>query len=816
MQSWILFLVLSMWLPALASAGTDLRPAGLPADADPGVLQVMTLGGEKPTEALRLPLKHTRVEISVEGFVARATVVQEYGNPFEAPIEAIYTFPLPNKAAVDRMRMRIGDKTIEGKIMRREAARKVYEQAKAAGKRAGLLEQERPNIFTQSLGNVMPGDEIRVEISYVEILTYRDEGAFELVFPMVVGPRYIPGTPIGAKGTGFAEDTDQVPDASRITPPVLKPGERSGQDISVTVELDAKLPIRALHSVSHAVDTKTLSQQRRRVELHPSDRIPSKDLVLRWKVAGDAPQFALIPHHESGRGGWFTLIALPQERVTDEQTLARDLIFIIDTSGSMRGRPMDQSKQAMDRLISGMRPTDRFNIVRFAGDSATLWSEPKPATQANISQARAFVEAMRGAGGTEIRKGVNQALAMPAEPGRLRIAMLLTDGYVSNEAAILDDIERERRGARVFALGVGSSVNRFLLDRVSLVGRGDVFYVRPDEDETEVVEHFFKRVDRPTLADIQVDWGGLDVTSLTPGAIPDLWQGQPLLIHGRYEQGGEATIRIRGHLGKAPFERAIRVRLPRDTQDNPLMAQVWARARVKELMILGDREMSTEKRNEAVTELGLEYGILTRWTSFVAVEEKVVNQGGEQKTVVQPVELPEFVDYEGVFGELAKDGMMSQFQAQTSAGTMTDRALLYSQPPAMPAAAPGREHAPAIPEERNKSVAESVPPTPCRIEALTVSGGLRHPQVRQRLSAGLAKLCKALKPAVYWPQTYKLRLLIAPDGSVKRLELSRKDKATPAMRQEQEELRKELRQLDFGKVPGGGSVQVEAKLVLRR
>jgi len=480
------------------------RPGGLPAGVDPGELKVLSIDGKLPDTPLQLPLQHTDVRISVSGFVARATVTQRYTNPFEAPIEAVYVFPLPDKAAVDGMTMRVGEKLIRGEIKRRDEARRIYEQAKAEGKRTGLLEQERPNIFTQSLGNIMPGDDIRVEITYVDILEFRDEGSYELVFPMVVGPRYIPGSPVGSGGegqggSGWSPDTDQVPDASRITPPVLEPGQRSGHDINLEVTLDAAVKIRGVHSVSHAVDITEVSESKRTVRLHSSDTLPNKDFVLRYEVAGKAPEMAFITHHSPERGGYFTFIALPPQQVSAADAVARDLIFILDTSGSMSGFPLDKSKQAMEKLIDGMRPSDRFNVVRFAGDTGTLWPEPRPKTPANVSAAKQFVAGLRASGGTEMRQGIVEALGQPSDPQRLRIAFLLTDGYVGNEEGILASIEKERRTARVFTLGVGSSVNRYLLDRAAVVGRGEAFYVRQDEDAGAVIERFFKRVDRPSL-----------------------------------------------------------------------------------------------------------------------------------------------------------------------------------------------------------------------------------------------------------------------------------------------------------------------------
>jgi Ca-activated chloride channel family protein len=512
------------------------------------------------------------------------------------------------------------------------------------------LEQERPNIFTQSVANIMPGDNIVITIRYVNILRYT-EGNYELVFPMVVGPRYIPGnTATGHSGTGWAPDTDVVPDASRITPPVLKPGERTGHDISLSVKLDAGVPIKDVQSISHVIDIKEINSHEKTLKIHRADTLPNKDFVLRYKVAGKAPEMATIAHHDE-RGGFFTLIIQPQQTVTDAQVIPRELIFIVDTSGSMRGFPIEKSKEAMRRLIKGMRSTDIFNVIRFAGDTGTLWNKPQPHTQANVDKALRYVEGFRGQGGTEMRKGILEALAQPAAEGYLRIAFLLTDGYIGDEFRIFQSIEKERRGARVFSLGVGSSVNRYLLDRAAEIGIGEAFYVRQDENSQKVIDKFFQRVDRPALAHIKIDWGNLDVTELSPAKVPDLWAGQPIRIHGRYTQGGEENIVVRGQLANQPYQQKLRVKLPKNEPDHEAMATVWARQKVHQLMNQMVRDGQTKELIEKVTQLGLTFRLMTQWTSFVAVEEKVVNVDGKPETIVQPVEIPEGVSYEGVFGE---------------------------------------------------------------------------------------------------------------------------------------------------------------------
>ncbi len=806
----LLFLtVLALFVSAPFVSAEPSRPGGLPNGVSPGELKVLNIDGKKPDEPLQLPLQHTNVHISVSGFVARATVTQHYTNPFEAPIEAVYVFPLPDQAAVDGMTMHIGDKVIRGVIKQRDEARNIYEQAKAAGKRTGLLEQERPNIFTQSVGNIMPGDTIKVEITYVDILTFRDEGAYELVFPMVVGPRYIPGTANSRGSTDWAVGTNQVPDTSRITPPVLKSGERSGHDIGLELELDAAVEIRGVHSVSHAVDIEEISASQRKIRLHPSDIIPNKDFILRYQVAGTAPEFAFITHHTAERDGFFTFIALPQQKVTDAATVPRDLIFILDTSGSMRGFPLDKSKQAMGRLIDGMRPSDRFNLVRFAGDTGTLWPTPRPNTPSNVQAARQFVQSLRGAGGTEMRKGIVEALGQPSDPQRMRIAFLLTDGYVGNEASILRNIEKERRGARIFTLGVGSSVNRYLLDRAATVGRGEAFYVRQDENADAVIERFFKRVDRPNLAHIQIDWGGLQVSALTPARIPDLWRGQPITLHGRYRKGGKAHVTIRGRLGSEAYEMPVQLTLPENQPENALVATVWARARIKELMLDMARGGQRDELEKRITDLGLEYRIMTQWTSFVAVEEKVVNVDGKPQTVVQPLELPEGVDYEGVFGEaeeavgapLPAAAMMKSYAAPLGLGYSSDFAAPGRMPPAV---------LPSV-HQTTEVKQEAVSAMRCQRKAMSVSGGLKYPAVDSRLRLAWNQLCQAVQGRYSGKTEIVVEIAVAPDGSVSKVELKPKGKVGKVLG---DTIREWFRNLSFGPLGHGGSARIKLHLIL--
>ncbi|HEY9705917.1 MAG TPA: VIT domain-containing protein, partial [Allocoleopsis sp.] len=318
-------------------------------DFKPGGLFSQTKDGKKQV----FPLKHTEVKAKISGNVSRVEVTQTFENPFQNPLEAIYVFPLPDEAAVDEMEIKIGDRIIKGNIKKREEAKQIYDQAKREGRTAGLLEQERDNIFTQSLANIKPGEKIDVTIRYNESLSF-EKGNYEFVFPMVVGPRYIPGNPIpNSKG-----DTDQVPDASRITPPVIKPGTRSGHDINVTVEIDAGMPINKITSTSHKINIDK-SGQKSIIKLEKGDNIPNKDLIVRYQVSGEKTE-ATVLTDQNEKGGHFAVYLIPAVEYKAKEIVPKDVVFLMDTSGSQSGDPIVKSQELMRRFINGLNPNDTF------------------------------------------------------------------------------------------------------------------------------------------------------------------------------------------------------------------------------------------------------------------------------------------------------------------------------------------------------------------------------------------------------------------------------------------------------------------------
>jgi len=410
-------------LPADFTPGLTNTVEAAPHKVTQGALQITSQDGQPRGDC---PLKHTAVKASVSGPLARVTVTQEFHNPLSEKIEAVYVFPLPNNAAVDDLTMVFGERTIKGKLKRREEARAVYEAARAAGHVASLLDQERPNIFTQSVANILPGATVKVVISYVETMKY-EEGTYEFVFPMVVGPRYIPGQPIAQPNLNTAPDTSQVPDASRITPPITPENTRAGHDIAIEVNIDAGVPLEAVQSTLHEIETERPNTHAAAVRLKNRTMIPNKDFILKFDVAGKKVADALLTHR-SAQGGFFTLLFQPPERVTASDVMPKELVFVLDTSGSMSGFPIEKAKETMKLALDALYPQDTFNLITFAGDTHILFPEPVPATRANLTKAQAFLEARTGGGGTEMMKAIRAALDPSDKQDHVRIVCFMTDG----------------------------------------------------------------------------------------------------------------------------------------------------------------------------------------------------------------------------------------------------------------------------------------------------------------------------------------------------------------------------------------------------
>lgn len=846
-------------------------------------------------------LKHTDVKADISGRFTRVTVVQQYHNPNPDKIEAVYTFPLSDRSGVDRMTMTIGDRVIVGEVKERQQARRIYEQAKQSNRVASLLEQERPNIFTQSIANIEPGATIEISISYVEMVAEHD-GEFSFAFPTVVSPRYIPGAadykrelsrlpnpippgvharrgvvlmgpasvtainrgpgisrsdkglddrllngaiasaiPVSAPdnaaeenayfviqaayadgsresglyrrdgfgeiggrwfycpppvpthtpnapneqvapGDNFAQSTNQVPDADRITPMPTRPDVRAGHDISISVMMDTGGPgITFLDSPQHKVSRTDLARnandQPRRVSLalEKLSTIPNRDFVLKWKQTADSISSRVFTH-TGDTGNFFTVQLDPPAQVEEVRAVPRELVFVVDTSGSMNGKPMAMCKEVMRKAIDQMRPRDTFNIITFAGATRILWERPRANTTANREEAQRFIDSQEGRGGTEMMKAIEAALHqgpmegighaltatqladLPAD-GRqvvveaddsvfrsegltkdavtdraelhirddlsikcspfqlptpylkranetvaddsitlkllmrgtwttvngerifqvtsaemshdssvrpLRIVMFLTDAEVGNDFAIIDAIKRNRDTARVFSFGIGSSVNRFLIEQMALVGGGEPEFVyanqTTDQQAAEAVERFNRRTKTPILTDIRVTFNGVQPLDVLPevASVQDLWDNRPLTFMGRYAAAGIGSLTIKGQTAQGAWERTIPIEFPAKQPGNSSLPTLWARTKIDALIgtdLLGAQRgtPNPDVRAKVIT-LGETFNVMSQYTSFVAVDKLRVTVDGKPRLVHVPIELPDQTNWEGFFGEMAPAG----------------------------------------------------------------------------------------------------------------------------------------------------------------
>lgn len=660
--------------PTPAQEINDRIPIFRPESSTTGELHVVVDG---QVRVLDFPLERTEVDCNVSGLMSSVVVRQHFQNPYNEPIEAVYVFPLPHEAAVNAMTMNVGKRVVKAVIERREAARQIYEAAKQKGAAAALLEQERPNIFTQSVANIRPREAIVVELTYVEMLVPRD-GTTQLVFPTVVGPRYSPaGMSTGseiqpASSPGLGGDpwdqgfdrpvpsplphpmpipfpTPRVPDADRLEPDYLPKDVRSSHEVDIRVDLDAGFTLGNLKSPSHSIGIQRRGDDRAVVTLRPADRIPNKDFVLSWETPIRDPEAAVFTSSRKGEG-YLSLLLQPEENPLDSEVIPREIFFVLDCSGSMNGEPIAKSKALVRRALSELQPNDTFQISRFSFSASSLAPAPLTNTPENLRRATGYLEGLESEGGTEMLYGIRAALEGQRDPRRLRVVMFLTDGYIGNESEILSEVQRLVGEARIFSFGIGSSVNRHLLEEMSREGRGVCEIVLLNDALDESVHRFAAHIRRPEVTDLAIDWGGLVVEDVIPSRLPDLFEGRPVLVQARTREGGSGRVTIEGRRGGRAWRRTIKVDVPRRDSGNRALGTLWARARIGDL----ERSMLQRTDNTAedeITNLGLRHELVTQYTSFVAFEETCEVIGGRPKTVRIPVNLPEGVSEEGVFGE---------------------------------------------------------------------------------------------------------------------------------------------------------------------
>ncbi|HEX8912276.1 MAG TPA: VIT domain-containing protein [Humisphaera sp.] len=626
--------------PAPAAGGIELpRTGSLLAKTRP----------DTPLHELKpCPLAHTDVKAAVAGYVAATDVTQTFQNPFAVKIEAVYVFPLPANAAVNEFLMTVGDRRIRGVVRERQQAEQIYREARSQGYVASLLTQDRPNLFTQSVANIEPGKRIDITIRYFNTLTYSD-GWYELAFPMVVGPRFNPPgstNGVGAVGQGARGATGQKTEVS-----YLAPGTRSGHDISLAVDLDAGVPFEELKSVNHSVAVKKVDERRSTVTLDPADSIPNKDFVLRWKVAGDKVKsgFVYLPGE---RDGHFAMMVVPPADLKHLPQQPLEFVFTLDVSGSMSGRPLEQAKRAMVHALRRLGPQDRFQVVTFASNAEQWASEPQPATPENVDRAMGWVSRSQAGGGTMMLEGMRKSLDFPRDPGRLRVVAFLTDGYIGNEAEILTAMHGWLGNTRVFSFGVGSSVNRYLLDHMAKEGRGAAAYVSLNETGDEAMGAFFDRVRHPAMTDLAIDFGSFKARDVYPRKLPDLLVGRPVIVTGKFEPAAPGTpvdaqvrpVRVTGRAGGETLSIDVTER-----RADPVMAKalpaLWARSKIADVADEAARATNVDVVG-TVKQVALEYGLMSSFTAFVAVDGSTKTAGDHGVSTPVAVPVPDGVRYD--------------------------------------------------------------------------------------------------------------------------------------------------------------------------
>ena len=628
-----------LWIIATPRRPAPATEAEEPDHPGSGALVVKPAEGEDKA-TVPLPLRHTDVRAAITGYAGTVDVAQQFENPFDEKIEAVYMFPLPERAAVSEFVMTIGERRIRGILREKEEAERIYREARAQGYRASLLTQHRPNIFEQKVANIEPGKRIDVNIRYFHSLAYRD-GWYTFVLPTVVGPRY---NPPGSKDPVHALPRGQVQPVSTGTGVrYLRPEERSGHDIGIALTLDAGVTIEAIES-SHRIDETRTSPESATIKLADQAVIPNQDFVLKFKVAGGRVKTNLLTYVDRKKGqGYFTMMLYPPENAESSPRHPMEMVFVLDCSGSMRGEPMAQAKAAVLAALDLLEPGDTFQVIRFSSSTSQFGPDPVPATTENIARARRYVRGLEGGGGTRMIEGIRAALHFPHDSERLRFVTFMTDGYIGNEAEILEAVHKSIGESRIFSFGVGSSVNRYLLNRMAKVGRGAAAYLSLDDSGAEVMRYFFQRISRPALTDLEIDWGGMQVSDTYPERLPDLFAGRAVVVTGKFT-GELGKPVMRGRADGKPVEYAVARSGNEDA--HAFIPNIWARLRIADF---ADRQAWThDPHNElagAIKRTALEYGLMSDYTAFVAVDASRRTEDKHGTTVHQAVPVPKGVRY---------------------------------------------------------------------------------------------------------------------------------------------------------------------------
>ncbi len=645
------------------------------------------------------------VAMIVTGMINRVSVTQSFSNTTDHWQEGIYVFPLPENAAVDQLRLKIGDRIIKGQIKEKQAAKKIYQQAKKSGKQAALTEQERPNIFTTSVANIAPHETIKVEIEYQQIVNY-DNGIFSLRFPMVIGSRYIPGKQVieGFSGSGWALtrtspldstadadllavtertpsrkfdvasttpspssspcvplhqhldtlatnrekkcglNTDEVPDAARITPPVLQPGSERKNKVTIKINLDAGLALEKIDSPYHEIEVNKQSDQYQ-IILKQESTLANRDFELFWKPHSSvAPKAALFT--EEKNGDTYAMIMMLPPNSEKHETLNKEIVYVIDTSGSMGGQSIMQARTALELALTRLKPGDRFNVIQFNSQTSKLFKQSEWVTPESLQQAINYVRSLNARGGTEMATALRTALANQDENNDLRQVIFLTDGSIGNEQALFEIIQNKLGRSRLFTIGIGSAPNSHFMQRAANFGRGTHTYIGKLDEVQARMRALFEKIESPVLKDISIDWTQTNM-EIWPQKIIDLYQGEPLLITAKTNQAlGE--VKVTGQVARNNWSSSLKLS---GGQNQNGISTLWARNKIAALMEQ-KHDAEFESIKKTIIETALEHHLVSKFTSLVAVDVTPVRpKDQELDSHTIPTHLAEGWKHNKVFGQ---------------------------------------------------------------------------------------------------------------------------------------------------------------------
>jgi Ca-activated chloride channel homolog len=625
---WFFSGVIALFLagPVYGEKGNDktLSPYFFIAGGDPSVDQ--------------FPLKETNVVVNVNGVIADIYVTQTYSNEGTRPVNGRYVFPASTRASVHGMKMVIGDHMVTAKIKERQSAKQEFEKAKEEGKSASLLEQQRPNVFTMNVANIMPQDVVQIELHYTELIT-PTEGTYEFIYPTVVGPRY------SNQPEANASETDKW-----VKSPYLKEGKVPPTKFNISVILSTGIPLQELVCTSHKVDVFWETKSVAKVSLSKSGEFNgNRDFILNYRLTGKEIQCGLMLYEGEGEN-FFLLMVQPPERIKQADIPPRESIFILDVSGSMHGFPLDTAKVLIKDLINHLRQTDKFNLILFSGSSSVMAPSSVPATKENILKALQLIDAQRGGGGTELSPALKKALSLPRDEESSRIVIIITDGYIAAEKDVFELIQNNLNKTNFFSFGIGSAVNRYLIEGMAKAGLGEPFVVTKAEEAHGAAERFREYVQSPLLTNIQVKYEGFETYHVEPPGLPDLFAQRPLILFGKWRGRPEGEIEVSGKSGKGHYVRTFQVSETKPLKVNSALRYLWARLRIARLSDFNFGKENPETKEE-ITSLGLTYSLLTPHTSFIAVLETIRNPEGKSKDVDQPLPLPLNVSDLAVGGE---------------------------------------------------------------------------------------------------------------------------------------------------------------------